>query len=129
MNKIKNVIDKDLNLKLREMAQNSKHDKLFGISKKSNLLNMLNNQLSFYNYLELNKDFYGILNNYSNVKFNSLKVNNSYDIMNIKFNNYCIVELVLDVYNENIYILVNKKSIVEDFNLFMSDSIIDHRLA
>jgi hypothetical protein len=129
LNKIKNVIDKDLNLKLRKMAQNSKNDKLFGINKKSNLLDMINNMLSIYNYLEINKDFYGILNNYSNVKFNNLKVYNIYDIMDIKFNNYCIVELVQDVYNEKIYILVDKKSIVDDLNLFMSNSIKYHRLA
>jgi len=125
MNKIKNIIDNDLKFKLREVAKNSSHDKLFGITNKSNLLNIINNMMSIYNYLEINNDLYGILND--NLK--SLKVNNIYDLMDIKFNNYCIVELNQVNYNEKIYILVNKKTIVEDLNLFMSEPIRYHRLA
>jgi len=90
---------------------------------------MINNLLCIYDYLNLNKNFYSILNEFKNINLINIKINNIYDILDSKFNKYCIVELEQEIYNEKIYILVNKNSIVDDLNLFINNPIKYHRLA
>jgi hypothetical protein len=143
--RIRNLITKEIMNKFKKFSKISGKDKLYGFNNsKNNLINIINVMSSSYNSLFSKKKLYGLdlekllldQNDEANrlvVKLVEddvdMKIINVYGIMDSSYKDSCILEINSQNELEKLYIVVDKKNIMNDLKLFKEDKLRYYKLA